>query len=783
MPTLLGLRKKPKEPKPSAELPAEKRSKQLEAWTIYDKTCLVVERARDEKIELARRERENRRKARQERKEEKINNNELKKLRNEDRSIRRDNSELTEEVRACISDDSDLEEVLTEPDIEVDIEEEVEKKKRLYFHNDAIFLASCSVCDTEEVERLLEAGHNINTVNADGLTALHTAAIDGNYKIAEYLIKRGINVNQKDNEGWTALHAAAGTGNLRIANFLVGKGALVDHINCDGCMPTDLTEDMACKMLLDGALIRRGIRNEKDKVTARRKEELVLMEDVLKLKEARISENEELAQNDFLKNLEGENGGNTHVTRFQDSEPNPKTGATKLHIAAAKGYIDILKILIDDVRMDLEQVDDDVWTPLHAACHWEQSEAIDILVANGASLCARNRFGQCPMDVMSTECKKYKDLVSMTMTAKKLEIEAEKQRERDDINRKIAEANQAAIDARNEAEAKLEAMRGDEESESGSSSDSDDSGNSEESTTSEDEEDEKSLKSREKMVKKGGSGIREIEEIETLRSFHPNEVKIPTLVPKMDLTKDFEEQQKVEQKANFEKNSFENRNRVQGVEALIPESAKSGTEKKFGDSQEKGIKVPTFGMRTGVRTVPKTSPPKVRKVVEESKTEVKFGSKFGSGIATKTELKTESKTESKFEPQIESAAKKPTFDQKSPYGQTTDSGLSSYGQKTEDRRPSFGQSLISKPVQKPSFDQKIAASNPKSTLEQQKPTFNPAPVSSSSPPKPAKRTESKSKIPKDEHKISFLTTEQEPRLPPKDKENAKSVASSTRRVS
>ena len=55
MPTLLGLRKKPKEPKLSAELPAEKRSKQLEAWNIYDKTQMVVERARDEKLELAER--------------------------------------------------------------------------------------------------------------------------------------------------------------------------------------------------------------------------------------------------------------------------------------------------------------------------------------------------------------------------------------------------------------------------------------------------------------------------------------------------------------------------------------------------------------------------------------------------------------------------------------------------------------------------------------------------------------------------------------------------------
>jgi len=678
MPTLLGLRKKPKEPKPSAELPAEKRSKQLEAWSIYDKTCLVVERARDEKIELARKERENRRKLRLERKEEKINNNELKKLRNEERSIRRDNLDLTEETRGAISDDSDLEDViLTEPDTEEEIGEE-EKKKRLYFHNDAIFLASCSVCDTEEVQRLLDSGHDINTVNADGLTALHTAAIDGNYKIAEYLIKRGINVNQKDNEGWTALHAAAGTGNLRIANFLVGKGALVDHINCDGRMPADLTEDMACKMLLDGALIRRGIRNEKDKVTARRKEELVLMEDVLKLKEARNFENEEIEQNDFLRNLEGGNGGNGLVTRFQDLDPNQKTGATKLHIAAAKGYTDILKILIEDVRMDVEQVDDDVWTPLHAACHWEQSEAIDILIASGASLCARNRFGQCPMDVMSTECKKYKDLTSMTMAAKKLEIEAEKQRERDDINRKIAEANQAAIDARNLAESKINAMRvGDECGRVGSSdsSDSDDSGNSEESTSEEEDEVQKVQKMEKIGVKK--SGIREIDEIETLRSFHPNEVKIPTLVPKMDLTKDFEEQQ-AEKKANFEKNSFENRNRVQGVEALIPESAKSknfGMEKKFGREEEKGIKVPTFGMRTGMRT----SPPKVRKVVEESKIEVKteektvkFGAKMSSRVESKMEAKTESKTEPRFEPKTEHKTErtsKPTFGQKSPYGQ------------------------------------------------------------------------------------------------------------------
>ena len=47
------------------------------------------------------------------------------------------------------------------------------KDKKVKFQDGCIFLAACSSGDRDEVKRLLERGANINTVNIDGLTALH----------------------------------------------------------------------------------------------------------------------------------------------------------------------------------------------------------------------------------------------------------------------------------------------------------------------------------------------------------------------------------------------------------------------------------------------------------------------------------------------------------------------------------------------------------------------------------------------------------------------------------
>lgn len=52
-----------------------------------------------------------------------------------------------------------------------------ENSKRIKFSSDCVFLAACAAGDKEEVLRLLDTGADIDTVNVDGLSALHQACL------------------------------------------------------------------------------------------------------------------------------------------------------------------------------------------------------------------------------------------------------------------------------------------------------------------------------------------------------------------------------------------------------------------------------------------------------------------------------------------------------------------------------------------------------------------------------------------------------------------------------
>lgn len=66
-----------------------------------------------------------------------------------------------------------------------------------------------------------------------------------------------------------------------------------------------------------------------------------------------------------------------------------KTGATPLHVSAAKGYIRVMRLLLEH-GANVNALDNDGWTPLHAAAHWEQEEACKILAEYGASFDIKN---------------------------------------------------------------------------------------------------------------------------------------------------------------------------------------------------------------------------------------------------------------------------------------------------------------------------------------------------------------------------------------------------------
>ncbi|XP_021185817.1 protein phosphatase 1 regulatory subunit 12B isoform X2 [Helicoverpa armigera] len=240
------------------------------------------------------------------------------------------------------------------------------RASRIQFSSGIVFLAACTAGDKDEVQRLLKRGADINTANVDGLTALHQACIDDNLDMVEFLVTHGADVNRGDNEGWTPLHATASCGFVSIARYLLENGADVAAVNYDGELPVDIAESDAMGDMLQKIIDEKGVDCEK----SRNAEVDTLLSDA-----------RNWAANGYV-------------------EVRDMNGGTPLHVAAAKGYIDVAKTLLEECSADPDCVDYEGWTPLHAAALWGQKEAAALLLKFGADPHIKNYSGQTCLDLV-----------------------------------------------------------------------------------------------------------------------------------------------------------------------------------------------------------------------------------------------------------------------------------------------------------------------------------------------------------------------------------------------
>ncbi|XP_072282407.1 protein phosphatase 1 regulatory subunit 12C isoform X10 [Pyxicephalus adspersus] len=255
----------------------------------------------------------------------------------------------------------------------IDEQRDGDAGRTVRFERAAEFLAACAGGDLLEAEEMLRGQYGkeiIDSTNADGISALHQACIDENLEVVEFLVNHGANVNQADNEGWTPLHVAASCGYMEIAEYLLKHSANIAAVNSDGDVPLDIAEDDCMETLLRAEIEKRGI----DIEAAKREEEEVMLQDARQ----------------WL------NAGKIEDIRH------PKTGASALHVAAAKGYVEIMRLLLQ-AGFDPNVQDKDGWTPLHAAAHWGVEEACRLLVENFCDMNALNNVGQRPCDVADEE--------------------------------------------------------------------------------------------------------------------------------------------------------------------------------------------------------------------------------------------------------------------------------------------------------------------------------------------------------------------------------------------
>ncbi|KAM5144115.1 protein phosphatase 1 regulatory subunit 12B isoform 7-T7 [Callospermophilus lateralis] len=275
---------------------------------------------------------------------------------------------------------------------------------RVRFEDGAVFLAACSSGDTDEVKKLLTRGADINTVNVDGLTALHQACIDENLDMVKFLVENRANVNQQDNEGWTPLHAAASCGYLNIAEYFINHGASVGMVNSEGEVPSDLAEEPAMKDLLLEQVKKQGI----DLEQSRKEEEQQMLQDARQ----------------WL------NSGKIEDVR------QARSGATALHVAAAKGYSEVLRLLIQ-AGYELNVQDLDGWTPLHAAAHWGVKEACSILAEALCDMDIRNKLGQTPFDVADEGLVEHLEMLQKKQNVLRSEKETRNKLIESDLNSKL----------------------------------------------------------------------------------------------------------------------------------------------------------------------------------------------------------------------------------------------------------------------------------------------------------------------------------------------------------
>ncbi|KAK3746366.1 hypothetical protein QZH41_006304 [Actinostola sp. cb2023] len=126
------------------------------------------------------------------------------------------------------------------------------RPRSVSFHPDIRLFYASTTDDFSEVKSLIESGMaDVNAKNpAEGATALHAAAFEGNKDCMIYLLRCGARVNSRDDDGWTPLHAAVCGQDTSCVEMLLEAGCNSFTDNSDGYTPFQMAIELRNEKLL-----------------------------------------------------------------------------------------------------------------------------------------------------------------------------------------------------------------------------------------------------------------------------------------------------------------------------------------------------------------------------------------------------------------------------------------------------------------------------------------------------------------------------------------------------
>ena len=241
--------------------------------------------------------------------------------------------------------------------------------------NHALHIASTND-DTQTVQLLVDCGADVNALNEDGQTPLHTAA--GGKKdcpeLCSILLQHNVKIDAVDKDGNQPLHLAWKRGHTRTSRLLLSNGADVNALDEDGQTPlhTAAGGEEDCPKLCSILLKRNAKIDAVDK-----------------------DGNQPL-------HLAWKRG-HTRTSRFllsngADVNALDEDGQTPLHTAAGgeKDCPKLCSILLKR-NAKIDAVDKDGNQPLHLAWKRGHTRTSCFLLSNGADVNALNEDGQTPL--------------------------------------------------------------------------------------------------------------------------------------------------------------------------------------------------------------------------------------------------------------------------------------------------------------------------------------------------------------------------------------------------